>query len=294
MLDEERYLETDVLVIGGGMAGCFAAVKAREKGCDVTLVDKGGVGRSGGTPWVTGIAIFNPKWGHDLEEWIAFCLRNGEYMVNRTWLEMMLKDSFARYEDLSSWGLRFCRTLRGSQARVGFSGAPTDGLLFINPKREIPGVLRRKVKSSGIHILERTMLTGLLKGEGRVIGAVGFTLDRRERVIIKAKAVIMCTGAGSFKPYGYPIASLTSDGDAMAYRAGAEITGKEFPDDHWTFLKRPFALVQLLDAANLARWPLRLYPGTKFPLPNPPDAFVNRLGDAGPTEHHDPQRHPVR
>ena len=43
----ENIVETDVLVIGGGTAGCFAAIKAREQGLDVTIVDKGYAGKSG-------------------------------------------------------------------------------------------------------------------------------------------------------------------------------------------------------------------------------------------------------
>ncbi|MBW1769292.1 MAG: FAD-dependent oxidoreductase, partial [Deltaproteobacteria bacterium] len=47
----ETVVETDVLVIGGGIAGCFAAIKAKEQGADVTLIDKGYVGKTGETPF---------------------------------------------------------------------------------------------------------------------------------------------------------------------------------------------------------------------------------------------------
>jgi hypothetical protein len=50
----------------------------------------------------------------------------------------------------------------------------------------------------------------------------------------KAKATVISTGAGGFKPAGWPMANLTADGHAMAYRVGAEITGKEFADTHGT------------------------------------------------------------
>ena len=52
-MSSENIVETDVLVIGGGIAGCFAAVKAREHGDDVTLVEKGHVSRSGQTPYIS-------------------------------------------------------------------------------------------------------------------------------------------------------------------------------------------------------------------------------------------------
>ncbi len=50
----ENIVETDVLVVGGGMAGTFAAVKAKEQGIDVTLVEKGDVGKSGGAAFAGG------------------------------------------------------------------------------------------------------------------------------------------------------------------------------------------------------------------------------------------------
>jgi succinate dehydrogenase/fumarate reductase flavoprotein subunit len=60
-MTSEITIETDVLVVGGGIAGCFAAIKAKEKGVDVVLVDKASVSRSGGTAAAgAGYMIFNP------------------------------------------------------------------------------------------------------------------------------------------------------------------------------------------------------------------------------------------
>ena len=61
-----QLIETDVLVVGGGMAGCFAAIKARESGARVTLVDKGYTGKSGQSPFAGTFLLFNPDWdGYD-------------------------------------------------------------------------------------------------------------------------------------------------------------------------------------------------------------------------------------
>jgi succinate dehydrogenase/fumarate reductase flavoprotein subunit len=64
-------------------------------------------------------------------------------------------------------------------------------------------------------------------------------MEEDKAVVIKAKAVVMCSGSGAFKTPGFPISSLTHDGDAMAYRIGAEISGKEFIDFHWTHWEDP-------------------------------------------------------
>ena len=59
----EHPVSTDVLVIGGGMAGCFAAIKAREQGRGVVLVDKGFVSKSGEPPAARDTVVFNEAWG---------------------------------------------------------------------------------------------------------------------------------------------------------------------------------------------------------------------------------------
>ena len=65
---DPRRIETDVLVIGGGMAGAFAAIAAQAQGLAVTLVDKGTVGRSGSTPWANTFSVFDEDAGDDREE----------------------------------------------------------------------------------------------------------------------------------------------------------------------------------------------------------------------------------
>ena len=62
-MPSENVVETDVLVIGGGMAGSFAAIKAREQGLDVTLVDKGYVSKSGATASLADTSSFSTGSG---------------------------------------------------------------------------------------------------------------------------------------------------------------------------------------------------------------------------------------
>ena len=72
------------------------------------------------------------------------------------------------------------------------------------------------------------MLIELLKQSGQVIGAVGFHVRSGNLYIIKAGATVIATGSSGLKNETYPTHFWTGDGEAMAYRAGAEITGKEF------------------------------------------------------------------
>jgi succinate dehydrogenase/fumarate reductase flavoprotein subunit len=63
-----NFIETHVLVIGGGMAGIFAAIKAHEEGVKVILLEKNYVGRSGATMYTSAFSVFNPEWGHKLQD----------------------------------------------------------------------------------------------------------------------------------------------------------------------------------------------------------------------------------
>jgi succinate dehydrogenase/fumarate reductase flavoprotein subunit len=214
MRRQENRITTDVLVIGGGFAGVFAAVRAKEKGLDVTLVDKASVGRSGQTPWADSFHVFDEDKGCDKDDFRQKVAERGKYLNIEGFLDMLMDDSKSIFEELKEWGAV-------ENAKFGKA-------------------LHRKVKELGVQIIERTMLTHLIKQEERVIGSMGFPLDRDNEVyIINAKAVINCAGAGCYKAYGYPIQGLTFDGDAMSYRVGAEISGKEFNDFHRTLDEHP-------------------------------------------------------
>ncbi len=103
----DRHITTDVLVIGGGMAGMFAAIKAKEQGLDVTLTDKAYVGKAGSTAYAEGDILFFRKNKDKLEEWVDIISRRCEYLNNRRWDEICLTEAEDRYNDLVSWGVRF-------------------------------------------------------------------------------------------------------------------------------------------------------------------------------------------
>jgi succinate dehydrogenase/fumarate reductase flavoprotein subunit len=232
--DPRRFLGAEVLVVGGGIAGCTAAIKAREKGASVILVDKGYVGKSGQTPFAGSYCVYNPEWGDDLDAWMRQIDSVGEYVNNRTWTELCLKESYERYSELLSWGVKFGP---GGAARPGEE--PPRGGMPIGPckavmmeVREPSMLLRREVLKRGVTIVDRTMVAELLTDNGRVTGAIGIPMDSDGLVVFGAGAVVLAAGAGGFRPTRWPINNLTADADCMAYRVGAEITGKEFADPH--------------------------------------------------------------
>lgn len=198
---------TDVLVIGGGMAGLFAAIKAHDAGAKVTLVSKGRLGASGQTPFAKGIFDYNPETAEvTIDEFVDKVSLSARGTNIPVYTRMVAEQSHAYVEELRSWGF-------------------FDSALYNKS-------FRKPIDERKIEVIERVSITHLEKESGRIVGAAGFGIDAANCHIFSAKSVILCTGAGGFKPNGFPICDLTHDGTIMAYKIGAKVTGKEWNDGH--------------------------------------------------------------
>jgi succinate dehydrogenase/fumarate reductase flavoprotein subunit len=237
----EKHIDTDVLVIGGGMAGCFAAIKARELGLNVTLTDKSYTGKAGATHYADGnLVYFRPERGHRLKEWADLICRRGEYLNNRDWVEICLQESKDRFEDMVAWGVPFYRpegklfVNKSDSSWVGMDeiiGGGDEGGVYENVDfiyRKFAPALREKARGCGVNLLDRIMFSELIKQDGEVVGAIGFNTTSGDLYIFQAKAVVIATGSGGFKAECNWTNYWTGDGEAMAFRAGAELTGEEF------------------------------------------------------------------
>jgi succinate dehydrogenase/fumarate reductase flavoprotein subunit len=212
----------DLIVIGSGFAGTFAALEARKQGLSVVMVDKGVIGWSGMSPWASDSRPFDPEI-YNRKEWHENMAMNTEYVNDRKWFDIFLDESLDIFHILHDMGAHDTKPFERGTV-----------------------VFRKELEDAGVSFVERTMITSLIKDEsGRVSGAVGFTYDDTakpsEAVILRADAVILCTGAGSYKSPGFPIWGQTFDGDAIAFQAGAKIVGKEYNDTHPTFAFAPAA-----------------------------------------------------
>ncbi|TCS43317.1 FAD-dependent oxidoreductase [Reinekea marinisedimentorum] len=204
---ESNSFEADVLVIGSGIAGLFAAVKAHDAGAKVVMVSKGRLGSSGLTPFGKGIFVYdknNPTMSE--EDFISKLSTSAIGTNNPVFGQQLLDHSADRVAELREWG---------------FFDSP-----LCNESFSVP------IKERKIPVMERIMMTHLHKEQGRVVGASGFSMDRNEILNFSAKTVILCTGSGGFKPNGFPMCDLTHDGTIMAYNIGAKVTGKEWNDGH--------------------------------------------------------------
>ena len=213
---EMDYMSTDVLVIGSGMAGLFAAVKAHDAGANVMMVSKGRLGASGQTPFAKGIFAYDPsKEKLSIDEFVDTVSRSALGTNNPVYTKQMAVHSLARVNDLKEWGF-----FDSSLYHKSFS---------------------KPIEERNIPVHERIVITHLIKEDGMMKGAAGFSVDKQKVIFYQAKSVILCTGAGGFKPNGFPICDLTHDGTIMAYNIGAKVTGKEWNDGHPARAENPAA-----------------------------------------------------
>jgi succinate dehydrogenase/fumarate reductase flavoprotein subunit len=246
----ETVTKADLIVVGSGFAGTFAALEARKQGLSVVMVDKGVVGWSGMSPWSSDSRPFDPEI-YDRDEWQHNMAMNTEYVNDRKWLDIFMDESLDIFNILNEMGAHDTKPFERGTV-----------------------VFRKELENAGVTFVERTMITSLIQDDsGRVCGTVGFTYDDTSNpskaVVLRADAVILCTGAGSYKSPGFPIWGQTFDGDAIAFEAGAKIVGKEFNDTHPTFALAP--------AASYAGWVWAQNVTGAYVMVGPPDKLDGGL-----------------
>ncbi|MDP2720289.1 MAG: FAD-dependent oxidoreductase, partial [Dehalococcoidia bacterium] len=229
--DMGTYIETDVLVIGGGFAGIWAAIRAKDFAGRVLLVDKAKVARSGCSTFAAGIQ-FCPTPEDDFDVWKREIVESGDYFPDQDWVDVFLKNQMERIMDYEKWGAPLEKDEKGKIARIVGRGHKNTRLFqFHGPK--LMDLLRKKAIVKGVNLLERVMVSELLTSdgqhptEGRVTGAVGFNTQTGEFFIIKAGVTVMAAGPPCGKR-GNVVDNDTGDGLAASFRAGAELVNMEF------------------------------------------------------------------
>jgi succinate dehydrogenase/fumarate reductase flavoprotein subunit len=237
-------LDSDVLIIGGGLAGCMAAIKASESGVTVILVEKANTLASGcaGTGvdhmWAY-IPPVHEKMGYTIEDLIESHTRGIAHgFIDRELLHLITRESYNRMLDLERFGLnfRYRDSKLPGQFRVvsQFHSVPTT---FNFDGRDVKVQLTKEAKKRGVKIINRVTMVDLLSSpEGHITGALGVGTRDGKVYIFKAKAVVSSTGrvnrlsrslTGVWGNLRLP-AYETGDGRSMAFRAGLPIINMEF------------------------------------------------------------------
>lgn len=249
---QEETIVSDVLVLGGGLSGCFAAIAAARKGQSVVLVEKGAVEKSGsaGTGfdhWES--ACTNPCSSVTPEEIAWAYVREQDWYSNGIAHYIECREGYDRLLDIESFGGKI-RDTEGEFKGAEFRDEKT-GLMFAYDYKNkftirvwgstFKPALAREMKRLGIRVFDRTEATALLvaadtSGKKRGAGAMGMNVHTGKFYVFRSKTTVLCMsrparvwlfnadlpGLCEFRP----MQSIGS-GHAMGWRAGMEFTMME-------------------------------------------------------------------
>ena len=239
-----RPIETDILVLGGGLAGSMAAIKAsEEEGVRVTLVEKSNTVASGCAAsgidhvWAY-IPPIHEKMGYTIDDMAEDHRLGTAYgFFRKDIFYLVAGNMYARMLDLERFGIKF----RYEDSRVPgkfrvvpqFHSVPTsfnfDGI-------PLKPTLTSEAKKRGVDIINRVQMTDLITTDGQISGAVGVGVRSGDIYFFKAKAVVLSSGRSnrlSRNRTGIDFnlrmpAPMCGDGTSMAMRVGLPIISVEF------------------------------------------------------------------
>lgn len=245
----DKTIKTDVLVLGGGLAGCFAAIKAAEQGVNVVVFEKAHIDRSGnGATGLHRIPLISPNHNLSYKEFAEKNVAWAGGIADEDVSYAFAKDTMDRVLDLEKWGLK-CRNEDGEYLfKKALDIAPGNTVIWptqYSAWHDLKPILARKVKSfKNIRVFNRTSAVALLNKDGEIGNDIAGALALRTRTgdftTCRAKAVILTSGGSyrlgrnkdslyaptRFVECGAP--TNAGEGHVMAFRAGAELVNLEF------------------------------------------------------------------
>lgn len=245
-----KVVETDVLVLGAGAAGCGAALAAREKGVKVLLLDKGKLESTGqlGGGNDHFMAVLNTSENDSYEAMVDYfssplapytpsMIENGWASQTPTVLDFLVES-----------GVEFMKNEDGSWLRtVGF-GQPGLWWININNGFNVKRLIAKTIRDTDIDVMDHIMVTKLLKNNGNIAGCTGYNVLDGTFYVFRAKKVIIALGQiaarawtnSTGNPYNimmYPY--CTGSHYMMAYNAGVKILNLDI-DQHGTIIPKGF------------------------------------------------------
>jgi succinate dehydrogenase/fumarate reductase flavoprotein subunit len=228
------HLSTDVLVIGAGGAGMYAAIAAARNGASVLLLDKSQVGRGGATimAQMTVAVALGEQEPDSVQLHFQDTINAGRGLCNEDLAYLLCEDGPKRIREMSEWGTRWARQNGHIKQEMapGHSVKRCCYVDFLSTGPAVAATLRRKVgEIAAIRRISNLAAVEILVHDGWTIGAVALNIVDGQWVTIGAKAVILAAG-GLTKLYERNSASANMGGEAyaMALWAGAELIDMEF------------------------------------------------------------------
>jgi succinate dehydrogenase/fumarate reductase flavoprotein subunit len=230
------HIETDVLIVGAGGAGMYAAIAATLAGAaGVLLVDKSLVGRGGATVMaqMTVAAALGEECPDDWTWHLDDTLAAGRGLCDEKLAALLCREAPLRIREMAEWRVGWARRDNGRIAQVTAPGHARPRCCyvdFLNTGPAVAATLRRQIgRIDAVRRVSNLIVTDLVTNDGKAVGAVALDAASGEPVTIAAGATIIATG-GLTRIFQRNSASTNMGGDgyALALAAGAELVDMEF------------------------------------------------------------------
>jgi len=227
-------VETDVLVIGSGAAGMYAAIEAARAGCRVFVADRSLIGRGGATvmaQMTVAVALADEApdhWSHHYQD----TLSAGRGLCNEALARLLTEQGPPCIREMDGWGVGWAR----KNGKITSTFAPGHDrprcvyVDFLNTGPAVSKTLRSALyKTKGVTRAGDLCVVDLIRTGDAVVGAAAWHLGSGAPVVIDAKATVLATG-GLTRLYrrNSGSANMGGDGYALALRAGATLIDMEF------------------------------------------------------------------
>ena len=228
-IENKKILHTDILIIGGGTAGCYAALTIREQSdYSIVIAEKANIKRSGCL--AAGVNAINAYIvdGRKPEDYVEYAKKDADGSVREDLLMTMSEGLNRVTHKMENLGLVILKDENGNYVARGNRN------IKINGENMKPLLAKAVEKLEDVTILNRINITDYIVEENEIKGAFGFSIEEGTAYEIRAKKVLCATGgaAGLYRPNNpgfsrhkmwYPPFN-TGAGYAMGIRAGAEMT----------------------------------------------------------------------
>jgi succinate dehydrogenase / fumarate reductase, flavoprotein subunit len=231
---EPIHIDTDVLVVGSGAAGMYAAIEAARNNAKVLLADRSLIGRGGATVMaqMTVAVALGEETPDDWQHHYADTIAAGRGLCDEKLAQLLCEDAPDCIRELDHWGVGWAR----KDGHITATMAPGHDrprcvyVDFINTGPAVSKTLRTAMaRNPSIRKAGDLCVVDLITSDGEVTGAVAYHLGTGAPVVIAAKATVLATG-GLTRLYRRNSASANMGGDgyALALRAGATLIDMEF------------------------------------------------------------------